>query len=155
MIRSTTGVRLQDRLVTRQVRRRPVQREKGEQQGVVALLRSIGGLVYVIGRPSPNDGRRSRGTGQSPGLPDLYAHLPAPRGASDVAGRPVSVWIEVKATGGRLRPDQAEFRRRCEASSTPYVVGGVDAVVAWLIVGGWVKADNVPWYRRRPHTDEE
>ena len=117
--------------------------EKVEQQHIVTLLRSIGATVYVLGHPSPRDGRTHRGTGQTPGVPDLWAFLPAH------AAQPArAIWIEVKATGGRLRPEQVEFRERCLTSGVSHLVGGLDTVIAFLVEHRWLKADNLPHYKR-------
>lgn len=119
--------------------------EKAVQQQVVTLLRALGAAVYVLGHPAPNDGRRHRGTGQTPGLPDLFVVLPRP--ASGGCGV-TPMWVEVKASGGRLRPEQAAFRDLCAEGYLAHVVGGVDEVLEFLVKGGWVKAQNLPHYRR-------
>jgi hypothetical protein len=36
----------------------------------------------------------------------------------------VALWIEVKASGGRLRPEQAAFRDRCLEAGVADIVGG-------------------------------
>lgn len=116
--------------------------EKVEQQHIVQLLRSIGAAVYVLGHPSPNDGRTHRGTGQTPGVPDLMAFMPE--------YGPL-LFIEVKAKGGRLRPEQAAFRDYVVAhvgECAAHIVGGLDDVIEWLILHGWLKPENVPHYRR-------
>jgi hypothetical protein len=120
----------------------PRQSEKRVQAQIVSLIQAIGGQVNVIGRPSPKDGRTHRGTGQTPGLPDLYAFLPL---RVDVPMR--GVWIEVKAAGGKLRPEQRLFMEMCHAAGVPHILGGVDQVVAYLQAGGWVKADAAPMAR--------
>lgn len=114
--------------------------EKDEQSAIVQLLRSLGAAVYVIGHPSPNDGRSNHGTGQTAGIPDLYALLPTPRYGS---GSACAVWIEVKATGGYLRVEQRLFRDRCTAVGQLHIVGGVDAVMRWLTKGGWLRRDAI------------
>lgn len=117
--------------------------EKTVQSHIVQLLRSIGGRVYVLGTVR----RRGDfpGTMQSPGVPDLIAFVRLP---GDLLPRTACVFIECKAAGGRLRPEQAEFRALCEASGTPHVVGDLDAVIAWLVERGVVKADQFPHYRQ-------
>ena len=124
--------------------------EKAEQQHIVQLLLSIGAAVYVLGHPSPNDGRRHRGTGQTPGVPDLLAFLPwrAPLDGLGIESLERQVWIEVKAAGGKLRPEQETFRERCEKSGVAHVIGGLDAVIAWLAERGYVKASAFPHYRQ-------
>ena len=108
--------------------------EKDVQYEIVTLLRSIGAAVYVLGT------KRARGdvqgTRQTPGISDLYCLLPAPRLSS---GHACGVWIEVKAEGGQLRPEQHEFRRHCIAAGVPHVVGGTNEVVEFLSDGGWLK----------------
>lgn len=122
--------------------------ERVVQQQIVTLLRSVGAAVYVLGTVR----RRGdfHGTMQTPGLPDLFAVLPASKvAAPDGAfSSPTALWVEVKAEGGQLRREQAEFRAQCESAELAHVVGGVDDVIAWLIAGGWLKAENVPHYRR-------
>jgi hypothetical protein len=128
------------------------QPEKIIQQQIVTLLRSIGATVYVLGV------HRRRGdypgTMQTPGLPDLYAFLPFSLGVSNRDGvvegsvTPNSVWIEVKAPGGRLSEAQWAFRIACVTKSIGHVIGGVDEVLAFLVAGGWLKADGVAHYRR-------
>ena len=118
-------------------RRQP---ERAEQRGIVRLLQHIGARCWVIGTTR----RRGdyHGTMQTPGLPDLIAHLPRGQGV---------LFVEVKAKGGRLRPEQAEFRMACTACAPPYqvhhVVGGLDSVIAYLVHLGLLKAEQVPHYR--------
>lgn len=118
--------------------------EKVEQAGIVQLWRSLGGRVWVIGT------RRRRGdyqgTMQTPGTPDLHGFLPAPRYNLSVL-RPTMLYVECKAHGGRLSKDQAEFRDWCLAAGVAHVCGGVDAFIAFLIAGGWMRADQVAHYR--------
>lgn len=112
-------------------RRQP---EKQIQADIVKLLRSIGAAIYVLGHPSPNDGRTHRGTGQTSGVPDIYAFLdgtPTRKG--------VGVWIEVKAPRGRLSWPQQCFSAECRVRDIPYITGGLDAVIAYLQAGGWLK----------------
>ncbi len=120
-----------------------IQREKVEQAHIVQLLRTIGGRVYVLGT------RRRRGdfqgTMQSPGVPDLMAFLPA---RAHLAGAPRFVFIECKATGGRLRPEQQVFRDECTSAGLAHIVGDLDAVIAWLVAAGYVTAQQFPHYRR-------
>jgi hypothetical protein len=116
--------------------------EKVVQSHVVHLLRSVGGAVYVLGTRRPTGD--FQGTRQSPGIPDVYCLLPSPRSG---AGGPRALWVEVKAAGGRLRPEQAAFREQCTAADVPHVVGGLDDVIAWLIDRGYLAAQQVPSYR--------
>jgi len=62
--------------------------------------------------------------------------------------------VEVKAAGGRLRPEQAEFRELAIAAHVAHVVGGLDDVVAWLIAHGYLRDSHVPHYRVMPDTGE-
>jgi hypothetical protein len=126
-----------------------VQREKVEQAHIVQLLRSFG-RVYVMGTR-----RRSgdfQGTMQSPGIPDLMAFLrPPPLRRYDPArGQPFMrlLFVECKARGGRLRAEQQLFRDEAVAAGIAHVVGDLDAVIAWLIDAGYLKADSVPHYRQ-------
>jgi len=117
-------------------RRQP---ERAEQAHIVRLLRTLGSDVWTLGTTR----RRSdyQGTNQAPGLPDLLAFLPASDG-----GRVLLV-VEVKASGGRLRPDQVRFRDCCRAAGIAHVTGGVDAVIAWLLDHGYLKPEHVAHYR--------
>lgn len=116
--------------------------EKVVQQQGVNLLRSVGGFAYVLGT------RRRRGdfhgTMQTPGIPDVYFFLPMPRLA---IGQPCAGWWEAKAEGGTLRPAQREFKAQCLGASVTHVAGGLDALLAFLVEGGWLKAENLPHYR--------
>ena len=135
------------------------QRERGEQAGIVKLLRSLGAKVYTLGTT-----RRTgdyQGTMQSPGLPDVLAFLETTRVHGSTRGD-VTVClqakqllaVEVKAAGGRLRPEQAEFRELAIAAHVAHVVGGLDDVVAWLIAHGYLRDSHVPHYRVMPDTGE-
>lgn len=118
-------------------RRQP---EAAEQRAIVQLLRTIGCLVWPIGTHR----RRGeyQGTMMAPGLPDILAHLPRGMGL---------LCVEVKAKGGRLRPEQEVFRNACLACEAPWqvhhVVGGLDAVIAYLIELGLLRPDQVAHYR--------
>ena len=118
-------------------RRQP---EAAEQHAIVQLLCTVGCQVWTLGTHR----RRGdyHGTMQSPGLPDLLAFLPRAGGL---------LCIEVKAKGGRLRPEQETFRNACLACEAPWqvhhVVGGLDAVIAYLIALGLLKPEQVAAYR--------
>lgn len=118
--------------------------EKVVQSHGVQLLRSIGSSVYVLGTR-----RRSgdyQGTMQTPGVPDVLAFLP-PR--SRVAPfRHVLLFWEAKAQGGRLRPEQKDFRALCEVAEVAHIVGDLDAVIAWLIDRDYLAASSVAHYRQ-------
>lgn len=81
------------------MRRQP---ERAIQAHVVRLLRHVGCTVWVLGTTR----RRGdyHGTMQTAGLPDVIAFLPRAGGV---------LFVEVKAPGGRLRPEQAQFRACC------------------------------------------
>lgn len=117
--------------------------EKVVQQQIVELLRRLGARVYVIGTKR----RRGefQGTMMSPGIPDLYAVLPA---LPHVGVKGGGLWVEVKGEGGRLRPEQAQFAAACLEHGIPHVVGGLDAVLRFLVTGGWVKSSSLPHYRQ-------
>lgn len=124
--------------------------EKTIQYQGVCLLRSVGGNVYELGtRRSRKD--HSHGTHQTPGVADVLAFLPPPplRPAIVIA---TQLWWEVKAEGGRMRPEQVAFRLDCERARQAHVAGGLDPLYAFLIDGGWLKPDNVPHYRRPQET---
>lgn len=134
------------------MRRKPVQREKHEQAAIVQLLRSIGAAVYVLGtrrpagKPCPTCGTfvpEHQGTRQTPGLPDLYVVLP--RRDSAYARDPL--WIEVKAAAGRLSEEQQTFQTLADLGRVGHVVGGIDAVIAWLVDRGYLRTGQVPHYR--------
>lgn len=116
--------------------------EKLVQWQVVNLLRSIGAAVYILGTRRPSGD--FQGTRQTPGIGDVYCILPPPR---VTPGPGCALWVEVKADGGRLSPEQREFQALCAGANIPHVVGGVDQVIAFLIQGGWLKGESVPHYR--------
>lgn len=116
------------------------QREKLEQAAIVDLLRSIGGKVYVLGTKRPRGDHP--GTCQTPGLPDLYAFLPAPPLALPALRRRTALWIEAKAAGGRATDAQRAFAIECHASHVAHVLGGVDEVIHWLIEQGYLKREG-------------
>ena len=117
--------------------------EKVEQAHIVQLLRSLGGYAFVIGTHR----RRGdyQGTMQSPGVPDVIGFVPV---RTETPDRWVFVFIECKGRGGRLRPSQIVFRDLCKFAGIPHVVGNLDAVIAWLIERGALKAQQVPHYRQ-------
>lgn len=129
---------------------------KAEQQHVVALYRSVGAQVYVLGTTRRKGDRcpschafvpnRDHGTHQTPGVADLAVFLPH-RGADDPAR---FVWHEVKAGSGRLSREQAIFREWCTATELEHVVGGLDAAIAYLVRIGRAKTTQFPHYRTEP-----
>jgi hypothetical protein len=156
-------------------RRKPVQRERREQADVLKILSPVCDRVYVLGTSRiwvcPNCHNRlpaaHMSTRQTPGISDLLGFLKPPTYRSEpltvatVGGRlppwvdalrqaapPSTVWVEVKAGRNTPSEDQKAFADLCWVRGIAHVTGGLSEVVAFLIAGGWVKADNVPHYRR-------
>lgn len=119
--------------------------EKVEQSHVVQLLRSFGCTPFIFGT------RRRRGdyqgTMQSPGIADVLAFLPERIGRVETT-LPRLVFVECKAEGGRLRPEQRVFRELCLAAGVPHIVGGLDAVIAWFIERGYAQPEQFSHYRQ-------
>ena len=129
------------------MKRPPRQRERSDQAGIVQLLRSLGAQVYVLGTTRRRGDHP--GTMQTAGLPDLIVFLytaPARRQAGLLFPRRL-LYVEVKAPGGRLRPQQVQFRDCCAEARVDHLVGGLDAVIAWLIAEGYLQSNQVPHYR--------
>ena len=128
-------------------RRKPRQVEKPIQAAIKDLLLMLGAKLYVLGT------RRKRGdhqgTRQSPGLPDLLAFLPPRATAHRVVPRRLLI-VEVKPPGGKMSPEQEEFRMLCLEAQIGHVVGDLDAVIAWLLREGYLKPHQVAWYRLPP-----
>ena len=120
--------------------------EKAEQAHGIQLLRHLGGKVYVLG------GHRRKGdyqgTMQTEGIADVFAFIPV-RGER----RKVFLAWECKAAGGRLRPEQVEFKDLCADADIAHVVGPFDALIAWLAGRGFVNANSFPTYRQPPRSD--
>ena len=95
--------------------------ERAEQRAIVQLLTHLGAKVWQLGTTRRHGDYQ--GTMQTPGLADLQAFLPT-RGAFTGPWR--LLVIEVKAPGGRLRPEQAVYRACCVGAGVAHVVGGVD-----------------------------
>lgn len=121
--------------------RRRQQPEKAQQEQGIALLRGLGATVYRLGVH-----RRAtdyQGTGMSEGLPDVMAFLPH-RGS----GVRTFVCWEVKAPGGRLRPEQLEFQSRCFEAGVAHVTGDLTALMQWLVGANFLRADQLPAHRQ-------
>lgn len=119
--------------------------ERYEQADGVKLLRMLGAAVYVLGTVRPRGD--TPGTRQTPGLADVEAFLPAPKWTIPVAGTvPKGVLLkwEVKRAGGRLRPEQAEYREHCQRCWIAHVTGDLNALMAWLVSAGYLRADQLP-----------
>ena len=118
-------------------RRQP---ERAEQRAIVQLLCALGCPVWTLGTHRRHGDYH--GTMQSPGLPDLLAFLPRGMGL---------LVVEVKSPKGRLRPEQEVFRNACLACESPWqvhhVVGGLDAVIGYLIQLGLLQSQDVAHYR--------
>lgn len=114
--------------------------EKLVQAQIRALLGSVGAAVYTLGTRRPRGDYQ--GTCQTPGIPDLLAFVPDRR-----QGVCRLLFIEAKATGGRLSEEQRDFQTHCVNAQVAHIVGDVDAVIAWLIANEYLKADQVPSYR--------
>lgn len=122
---------------------RPTRDEKHEQADICILVETLGGRVGVLGT------RRARvchtcgapadqATRQTPGLPDLAIYLPPPP-PRELRDPWVFLWVECKGKGGTLTPEQVEFKYLSERAGVVHLVGGLDAFLAWLRVGGWVR----------------
>lgn len=119
-----------------------MQREKAEQAQIVQLLRTVGAKVYVLGtRRRKGD---FHGTMQTPGVQDLQAFVP--RGGSALNTYEL-VFIEAKSSTGRLRPEQRELQTLCAQAAVAHIVGGYNAVVAWLLARGYATREQFPHYR--------
>ncbi len=125
---------------------RPSADEKSEQASIVNLVQHLGGHVYVLGSRRAQYcglcGARNgdQGTRQTEGLGDLAVYLPPPPRIRDLGRSWVFVWIECKGRGGTLSAEQVRFREINQRARVPHLVGGLDAMLAFLQEGGWVKA---------------
>jgi hypothetical protein len=124
--------------------------EKVEQAHIEKLLTQLGGKVYHIGTKR----RRGdyQGTMQTPGIPDVFAFLPAPRLIPEKVrnGAPIAVWIEVKREGEKIAAgsEQDAFRLLCFAAGGLHWSGTLNDIIEELVAGGWVRADSFPHYRQ-------
>lgn len=151
--------------------RPPVVPEKVEQQHIIDTLRLFKFEVYVVGHPAPRDGRTHFGTGQTPGIPDLFAfsplysdadgpcaicgydadderHQSLPHGWEGRQARDF-VWVECKRRGGRMSDAQIEFEQlaREVGGRMHHVVGTLDAVITWLIEQRFASPHQFAHYR--------
>ena len=126
---------------------RPTTDERHEQKNILNLVDQLGGVYQTIGTGHRQQfcvcGVRTtdQGTRQSPGLPDLWIVLPpAPATRAATPNAPwVALWVEVKGKGGTLSPEQVECKYVNERAGVVHLVGGLDAFLAWLRAGGWVR----------------
>jgi hypothetical protein len=125
---------------------RPSTDEKSEQAQIVTLVETLGGRAYVLGSRRAQYcglcGARNgdQGTRQTEGLGDLAVYLPPRPRLRDLGSSWTFLWVECKGRGGTLSPEQVAFRQINEQARVAHIVGGLDAVLAWLEAGGWVKA---------------
>jgi hypothetical protein len=125
-------------------RRQP---ERAAQTAIKRLLVSLGGEVYVLGTTRRRTDSHF-GTMQTPGLPDLIAFMGKPRWCEVwPEGQRQLLIVECKADRGRMSPEQHIFRELAMAARVQHVVGGVDDVIAWLILQRYLKPDQVAHYR--------
>lgn len=92
----------------------PALSEKQVQAAIVKRLGKLGVAVYSLSQP--------RATKQTAGLPDILAICPY---------RGIFV-VEVKAAGGKQRPEQRVFQERWERAGGRYVLGGLAEVEEFL-----------------------
>jgi len=142
--------------------RAPRVSEKVEQQQIASMLRALGGRVYVMGTRRPRGDHQ--GTCQTPGIPDLTCFLPNARaraatracqedGAEDhVADQIQLLFVEVKSVGGSPSEAQLVFQAQCRRAGVGHVMGGLNAVVAWLLEHGVIREHQVPHYRLPANT---
>jgi hypothetical protein len=90
-------------------------REHVEQAEIRRIFIRRGAKVYWMSQ--------KRKSGQTKGVPDLLIFDPH-RGL---------VFVEAKGAGGKARPEQVEFREHCIAAGVHHVLGGVQAVRAFLL----------------------
>jgi len=127
------------------VRRQP---ERHEQEAVKKLLLALGAKFWVAGTVRKRGDYH--GTMQTPGLPDIpLCFLPKRPGYLLVVIEVKSPAAAKTATGG-LKPEQVEVKRLCEAANVPYIHGDLNAIIAWLVMHGYLKASQVPHYRVTP-----
>ena len=91
-------------------------RESWHQTQGVKLLKRLGWTVYVLGG-------QGRATRQTAGIPDVFA-VHAARGRA--------LWWEVKAPGGKPRPEQVAFERLAVVAGLPYLRGTFEDLTTYL-----------------------
>lgn len=106
------------------------QPERAEQKAILDLLKLVHAEVWVLGTTRKRGDWQ--GTRQTPGICDVLAFIPR----TNARAWYELVAIETKAPGGRLSSAQKRFRAACERAGVEHIVGGVDAVLAWLRARG-------------------
>jgi hypothetical protein len=56
----------------------------------------------------------------------------------------------MKAKDHGQSDEQREFEAECTRAGWTYVLGDLNALVAFLIAGGWLRRQDVAWYRLPP-----
>lgn len=95
---------------------RPIEKQ------VVARVRL---LLHSVGVETHST-QQTRPSRQARGLPDLWC----------MSQRTGGFWLEVKRPGGKQSPGQVAFQHGCARANIPYVLGGLDEVVAFLMSRG-------------------
>ena len=111
------------------------QPERAEQKAILDVLKIVHAQVWVLGTV------RKRGdwpgTRQTPGLPDIIASVPKlDCGLLNKNRNRDRLEVEVKAGRGRLSYAQEHYRAHALSACIEHIVGGVDAVLAWLRTRG-------------------
>ena len=99
--------------------------EKAIQADAEQLCRMAGCTVFHMSQ--------ARATKQTAGIADAFVTAPTVGTAC---------WYECKKPGGVQSPAQREFQSACERSGVTYVLGGIDAMEAWLIQIGLARRDG-------------
>jgi hypothetical protein len=162
------------RIATRRFARRPsfgprrkaVQHEKIEQQHGELLATPYALKIYRFGTRRAvrcahcGEVSKDLGTRQTPGPGDVLFFLRAPthRDAQGFREGPRAVWWEAKRPKIGTRPagkpsdEQIEFAELCGLVCHDHVSGDTNALVAYLIHGGWVRRDQIAHYRLPPES---
>jgi len=108
-------------------RRKPRRLEAPVVDAVCQLLKRLGATVYRA--------QQHGWAASDPGQPDLTVFLPklSPLAHQRPTSDKLHLWIECKALGEALSPDQRRFQAECEAAGRAYVVAeSAGDVLAWL-----------------------
>lgn len=99
----------------------PSRLEAEEQNEAVGLLRLCGAKIYSLSQ--------KRRTGQTPGIPDVFAFVPLP------SGEIVPLWLEVKRDDRKAKasPEQVVFRLLCKLAEVHHIVGTVRHLEEWCV----------------------